>query len=297
MRIKMPLIPAITLLLLSVLPSQVSSRFIVSGPVLTVTLKDPDASTEPSKWLDLGSLHPNAYWSVQSKGAPLPAWFPSLKGIRGSLNYRYEDSPMLPSDVSADVRFAKERLGELQIQPSYNLKSKKATCEVQIIREERMNILTRLSSSGERLVEFVKGSILVELPFQSLSTIKITPAFDFVSNNPTCVMEGVTGSGRTKAILNLQWQDPTLTVVHALDERNTIAPQISLQTAKILYSWTVDLNGGSIETKVDPTSAVHVTWTDQTMSGRWVTDFSLPLKGTTVSALAANVRVRRQFTF
>ena len=100
----MPLIPAITLLLLSVLPSQVSSRFIVSGPVLTVTLKDPDASTEPSKWLDLGSLHPNAYWSVQSKGAPLPAWFPSLKGIRGSLNYRYEDSPMLPSDVSADVR-------------------------------------------------------------------------------------------------------------------------------------------------------------------------------------------------
>ena len=264
---------------------------------MTVTLKDPDASTEPSKWLDLGSLHPNAYWSVQSKGAPLPAWFPSLKGIRGSLNYRYEDSPMLPSDVSADVRFAKERLGELQIQPSYNLKSKKATCEVQIIREERMNILTRLSSSGERLVEFVKGSILVELPFQSLSTIKITPAFDFVSNNPTCVMEGVTGSGRTKAILNLQWQDPTLTVVHALDERNTIAPQISLQTAKILYSWTVDLNGGSIETKVDPTSAVHVTWTDQTMSGRWVTDFSLPLKGTTVSALAANVRVRRQFTF
>ena len=102
MIVQMPQIPAIVLLLLSVLQSTVSARFVVSGPVLTVTLKDPDASSEPSKWLDLGSLHPNASWSIQSKGAPLPAWFPSLKGIRGSLNYRYEDSPLLPSDVSAD---------------------------------------------------------------------------------------------------------------------------------------------------------------------------------------------------
>jgi hypothetical protein len=165
------------------------------------------------------------------------------------------------------------------------------------MRGNKLNIMARLSSSGKQMVEFVKASLLVELPFQSLSSIKLTPSFDFFRNDTTCVMEGVTGSGRTKAILNLQWQNPTLTVVHALDERNTIAPEISLQTAKILYSWNVNLDSGTIQTKVDPTSAIHVTWTDQSMSGRWVTDFSLPLKGTTVSALAANVRVRRQFTF
>jgi len=292
----MPSITKVTVLFLCS-SSLVSARFSVNGPILTVTLKDPNNSGEPSKWLDLGCLDPSAAWSVQSKGPPLPKWFPSLKGIRGSLNYRYEDNPMLPSDVSAEVRFAKERIGELQFQPSYHLKSKQTTCVVQAIRGEKLSIMARFSTSGKALLEFVKGSLLLELPFQSLSAIKVTPAFDFAQNNPTCVMEGITGSGRTKAILNLQWQDPTLTVVHALDDRNTIAPEISLQTAKILYSWSIALDSGSIETKVDPTAAVHVTWTDQSMSGRWVTDFSLPLKGTTVSALAANVRVRRQFAF
>ena len=290
-------VPTLSLILVLSLQALVSARFIVNGPVLTVTLKDPDASSETTKWLDIGSLHPNAEWLVQSKGAPLPEWFPALKSIRGSVNYRYSDNPVLPSDVSAEVRIAKESLGELQLQPSYHLKSKKTTFTVQAMRGNKLNIMARLSSSGKQMVEFVKGSLLVELPFQSLSSIKLTPSFDFIRNDPTCVMEGVTGSGRTKAILNLQWQNPTLTVVHALDERNTIAPEISLQTAKILYSWNVDLDSGTIQTKVDPTSAIHVTWTDQSMSGRWVTDFSLPLKGMTVSALAANVRVRRQFTF
>lgn len=78
---------------------------------------------------------------------------------------------------------------------------------------------------------------------------------------------------------------------------NTIAPEISLHTAKILYQWNMLLDSGSLKTKVDPTSAIQVTWTDRSMNGKWVTDFSLPLKGTSVSALAADVRVRRQFTF
>jgi hypothetical protein len=78
---------------------------------------------------------------------------------------------------------------------------------------------------------------------------------------------------------------------------NTIAPEISLHTAKIMYNWNMLLASGSLRIKVDPTSAIQVTGTDRAMNGKWVTDFSLPLKGTSVSALAADVRVRRQFTF
>jgi hypothetical protein len=79
--------------------------------------------------------------------------------------------------------------------------------------------------------------------------------------------------------------------------RNIISPEISLNTAKILYHWNIRLESGTIRTKVDPTEAIHVSWTDRTKYGRWVTDFSFPLKGTTLSLLAAQIRIRRQFTF
>ena len=87
--------------------------------------------------------------------------------------------------------------------------------------------------------------------------------------------------------------------------RHVIAPEISLYNAKIVYQWNVALNSGSIRTKVDPTDSVYVTWTDHSASGgggsggggKWVTDFRLPLVGTSIRALAADVRVRRQFSF
>jgi hypothetical protein len=78
---------------------------------------------------------------------------------------------------------------------------------------------------------------------------------------------------------------------------NTIAPEISLYNARILYQWNIALDSGSIRTKVDPTSAIHVTWTDKSLTGKWVTDVRVPLAGTTVSALSADVKVRRQFSF
>ena len=85
--------------------------------------------------------------------------------------------------------------------------------------------------------------------------------------------------------------------LYFLKNRNIISPEISLHTAKIVYNWSIRLESGSIQTKVDPTEAIHVTWTDRSMNGRWVTDCSLPLKGTSLKALATNVRIRRQFTF
>jgi hypothetical protein len=79
--------------------------------------------------------------------------------------------------------------------------------------------------------------------------------------------------------------------------RNTIAPEISLYNARILYQWNIALDSGSIRTKVDPTSAIQVTWTDKSTTGKWITDVRIPLVGTTLSSLSADVRVRRQFCF
>lgn len=98
-----------------------------------------------------------------------------------------------------------------------------------------------------------------------------------------------------------------------MDAYNTIAPEISLHTAKIMYHWDVSISsGGHIRTRVDPTSAIQVTWTDQSMEGgKWVTDFKLPLDGgmgdlgaggsgnagVRTGIFAADIRVRRQFHF
>lgn len=197
------------------------ARFTVNGPVITVTVKDPDsASTEPSKWLDVGAMRPNALWSVQSKEPPLPNWFPGLKSLRTSIRYDHTDSPTRPSQVEAYARFSKDGIGELQVQPSFHTRSKATTCILQAItRGERLSLLTKVNFR-RKIVEFIKGSAMVDLPFpNSISALKITPSFDFLRKSPSCTMEGVTGSGRTKAVLDLNWKDPTLTVVHALDAR------------------------------------------------------------------------------
>ena len=99
------------------------------------------------------------------------------------------------------------------------------------------------------------------------------------------------------------WLDPLLTrCVPAsawivFTHRHVISPEISLYNARIVYQWNIELNSGSIRTKVDPTDAVYVTWTDKSMTGKWVTDVKFPLSGTFPAALAANIRVRRQFMF
>ena len=63
-----------------------------------------------------------------------------------------------------------------------------------------------------------------------------------------------------------------------------------------MYNWNIALDSGSIQARVDPTSAIQVSWTDRSMNGKWVTDFNLPLAGTP-GPIAADIRVRRQFIF
>lgn len=298
---------------------RIAGRFVINGPLVTITLKDPDSSssTEPQKWLDLNSLKPNAVWSLQSKAPPIPNWLPFLKSIRSSASYNPTENPFLPSHLDVTARFSSENLGDLEIQPSFQPQLRRSSLVVQATRGNSANLLAKFSFGGRRFLEYVKSSCLINMPFSSsVGAVKVEPSFDFVRSNPKCLIEAITSSGRTKAVLNMQWQDPTLSVVHALDSRqvacchlyqlviltcfclrNTISPEISLHNAKIMYRWNMNLDSGSINTVVDPTEAIHVKWTDRSMNGRWVTDFSLPLRGTTVKALAANVRVRRQFSF
>lgn len=122
--------------------------------------------------------------------------------------------------MEAELRFAKEGVGDLEIQPAFNPKTKKVTCVVQATRGNTANVVAQLNFSGRKLVEAVRGNFMVNLPFSStLSAVVVSPSFDFVRNLPSCTMEGITGSGRTKAVLNLRYNEPTLSVVHALDER------------------------------------------------------------------------------
>jgi len=207
--------------LLAVYVSPCLARFTVNGPVLTITLKDPNATSESAnKWVDMSALRPNAHWSVQSWGQPLPNWIPSLRSLRASIGYNHADFSALPSTVDAEFRFAREGLGELDIHPSYHLKQRQSSCLIQATKGNTANVFAQLSFGGKRMLEILRGNFMVNLPFSSsLSALKVSPAFDFLHNSPSCTLEGITGSGRTKAILNLQYNDPTLSVVHAIDSR------------------------------------------------------------------------------
>lgn len=283
-------------------------RFSVNGPVVTLTLKNPESespsSEDPRPWpIDWASLRPNILWEVSSLQPPLPYWVPVLKQLRGRIGYQYTDLKRLPSWLEGTAKFA-SNLGECIVQPSYELRSKRTTILLEASRGTTW-ILAKLGLAKDQVLptlETVRSSFVVHLPSPTVSSVRITPSVDVVGKDLACQIEAVTGGfGRTRAILNLEYQNPTLSVIHALSNRHTIAPTINLYNAKIVYQWNVLLGrtgSSSVRTKVDPTSAVEVTWTDQSEGpGSWVTDIRLPLEGTSLQALAADIRVRRQFRF
>lgn len=175
-------------------------------------------------------------------------------------------------------------------------------------------------------LQTLRGSVLWNVPTRTTATsttataaaaaaagifqrIRITPTIDWVQQQQqqavSCTIEAVTGDRRTKAVLHLERQHPTLTVVYAFNDRNVIAPEINLYNGRMMYQWNCQLGGGSstIQTKVDPLSAIHITWTDASAAsagsggGKWITDVRLPLEGHVINGLAADLRVRRQFSF
>jgi len=299
-----------------VLPTNAAARFSVLGPVLTVTLKDPEPSSFSSsegsgggeKWLNLNNLRPNLLWSIESRSKPLPNWLPSLTSLKANLGYQYDARfKNVPSYVEADAKFHEPKTNlDLQIQPSYDFRSRRASWLVQLLSNQKAYLMAKLGSGGSggqankkqaKWLQLIRACYQLDLPYASVGAVRATPTWNLQTGEPSCVLEGMTGSQRTKAVLNLEYQNPTLTVVHSVSDRHVISPEISLYNARIVYQWNIRLDSGSIRTQVDPTSAVHVTWTDKSMTGNWVTDFRLPLAGTTLSALAADVRVRRQFSF
>jgi hypothetical protein len=84
------------------------------------------------------------------------------------------------------------------------------------------------NSASRSCIEFLQGNFVWNLrstSLSSLSAIKMSPSYDFSRRLPSCSLEGITGSGRTKAILNLQYHQPTLSIVHAIDDRCVSFPR------------------------------------------------------------------------
>jgi len=85
-------------------------------------------------------------------------------------------------------------------------------------------------------------------------------------------------SGRNEAILSL---------CHNLDQLNSISPSFNLKTGSTKVVFTRKWDGGVLSSEFTPNEKVHVTWTDKSISGDWVTKVDIPLhesrKGTKIS--------------
>jgi len=178
-------------------------------------------------------------------------------------------------------------------------------------------LLQTILTKRKVCLSFLRAQYNLNLPpftAQSISSITITPTYSFINpyEQSQCTIVAKSTSGRTASILDLNMEAPTLSVVHALDYRNTctIQPEIGLLDAKIRYNFSKRLNerGGMVKIRVDPVEAVQVTWVDEAGDGgKWVTDFRLPLStgngglngggNKQGKEWRSDIRVRRQFVF
>jgi hypothetical protein len=202
-------------LLLVTTPTCQASRFRSNGPVVTVTLKDADGGVH--KWMDLKALRPNLHWSFSSE-RPFPRWLPGLESLQGTLGYHYDQLVTVkhlttPTLLEANAKFTTPQGINVDMVPSF--------------QPGRSGFLVQLSKGpGSIMAQFQKTSLALirgcyqfDLDLPQLSAVRLTPSWNCVKREPACLMEATTGSQRTKTVLNLQYQNPTLTVVHALDDR------------------------------------------------------------------------------
>lgn len=290
-----------------------AERFATHGPVLTVTLQGNSESSSTTPWLDLSSsVKPVLQYNVFSKQPPLPNWLPSLKSIQGSIGYQYDTLKRLPSSLEATAKFAND-WGELQVQSQHQVKTRRTNLLLQAARGASYAFMKVVSNTtpkaatttttrmpGFAAVELLRASVLFPLPFASVSNVRITPEINVAQRDISCELAAVVGA-RTKAVIHLEYERPTLSVLYAPNDHNLIQPTIDLYNGKMVYQWVLALAGGrgSLQTRVDPVSAIDITWKERSAvdGGVWITDISLPLADRGSSGLAANVRVRRQFQF
>ena len=238
----------VLLILTVLLKTTEAAKFSVQGPVLTVTLKDPQPShplefdrdatvaeafaatkqeESGNKWVDLSSLRPTLFWSLQCNSPPLPNWLPSWTSARTNVGYRYDELKRLPTFVEADLQFRSEKLNtELQVQPSYEVKNRRTNLLLQASHGAsyflaRFSIQNSDRSSGQRVryvdededseyassslvpkrsrgLEFLRASYNLAFPAgSSLGNIRITPSLDLTKQEPACVLEGTTGDRKS----------------------------------------------------------------------------------------------------
>lgn len=280
---------------------------------------------------DFLSVRPKAELSIRTLQPPLPKCIPYLKQIKAHVIYEFYKRKYVPSVVETTAHFG-TAIGDFYVKPkieflpSFKARSSSkpstrpgsSTIDLEILFSRGSSFISAYFSgksfgraAGARAngklpyLKILTGSFFSKLPYSTLQTIQLTPRLDLSASYPefSCLIEAVTGvTGRTKAVLNLEYENPTLAIVHQIDERNMVAPEISIYNARITYQWDCMLsyNGLSkIRTKVDPLHAIYITWTDESAldGGTWVTNVRLPFERTTVSALAADVRIQRKFRF
>lgn len=311
-----------------------AGRFGFRGPAVTVTLKPPASSERKDELLmDWSSLEPVAQVGIYTKQPPLPNWFPSLKSLSSNIVYRYNDLVRLPSTIDTTAKWEAplpvsssrsrgSKVLELELKTQHDIANQRNHVLVQIARGASNAMarirLTKTSSQMQfrPVVEMVRASLRLSPTFLPhpqmsptwISDVRINPQIDLLSKDVSCPIEAVLGL-RTKAIWNVEYRDPTLAILYALDDYNLIRPEIHLWTGRMTYQWIRSLagrRGGSIHVHVDPTDSIRCSWTDPAGgggddysggggTGTWITDIRLPLER--VRRLAIDVRVRRQFQF
>ena len=120
----------------------------------------------------------------------------------------------MPNQIESVASFEKGGLA-LNIQPTYSTISKQSVLLVQL-QKGTASLFAKLANKG---VELVRGSYQADLPYASVGGVRITPQLDLKRGEPSCLLEATTSTQRTKTVLNLEYKNPTLSIVHALDER------------------------------------------------------------------------------
>ena len=79
--------------------------------------------------------------------------------------------------------------------------------------------MAKIATKKDRWLQTVKGCYQANLPYASVGAVRVTPSVDLVNGKASCLLEATTGTQKTKAVLNLEYDNPTLTVIHSLNER------------------------------------------------------------------------------
>ena len=222
-----------------------------------------------------------------------------------------------PSWIETTAKFDFPDLCQLQVQPSHELSSSTTNVLLQLSRGAHYawaKVLHHHNDHHTLRLGTAQASALVRLPLASLAAVRISPTWNSNNNNNnnnnsnvvaphhrrgeiTCDVEAVTGGpGRTRAVLHLEYEHPTLAVQYQPTPRHLIRPVLDLFSGKMVYQWILALQkGGSLQVLVDPERDVTMQWNDPSSSNRgvWLTNVRVPLE----QPWRVDVRVRRQFAF